>query len=81
MLRGEGEFKAGKYQEALKDYEASLDYPENLEVGQPYHETRLPQIDYLMGLVYEKLGNTDQIPGVIPAGDDHRVAQAKARTT
>jgi tetratricopeptide (TPR) repeat protein len=58
LLRGEGEFRAGKYQEALKDYEASLEYPENLEVGRLYHETRLPQVDYLMGLTYDKLGNT-----------------------
>ena len=58
LLRGEGKFKAGKYQEALKDYEASLEYPDNLEVGRPYHETRLPQVDYLMGLTNEKLGNT-----------------------
>jgi tetratricopeptide (TPR) repeat protein len=57
-LRGEAEVKAGKYQAALKDYEASLEYPENLEVGRPYHETRLPQVNYLMGLTYEKLGNT-----------------------
>jgi tetratricopeptide (TPR) repeat protein len=58
LLRGEREFKAGKYQEAMKDYEAALEYPENLEVAQPYHEIRLPQVDYLMGLAYEKLGNT-----------------------
>jgi tetratricopeptide (TPR) repeat protein len=58
LLRGEGEFKAGKYQEALKDYEASLEYPENLEVGRPYRDVRLPQVDYLMGLAYEKLGNS-----------------------
>jgi tetratricopeptide (TPR) repeat protein len=58
VLRGESEFKAGKYEEALKDYEASLEYPENLEVGRPYHETKLPQVDYLMGLTYEKLGDT-----------------------
>jgi tetratricopeptide (TPR) repeat protein len=58
LLRGEREFHAGKFQEALKDYEASLEYPENLEVGRPYHEVRLPQVDYLMGLVYDKLGNS-----------------------
>jgi tetratricopeptide (TPR) repeat protein len=58
LLQGEREFHAGKYQDALKDYEASLEYPENLEVAQPYHEVRLPQVDYLMGLAYEKLGNS-----------------------
>ena len=57
VLRGEREFKSGKYPEALKDYEASLEYPENLEVGRPYHEPRLPQVNYLLGLTYEKLGN------------------------
>jgi tetratricopeptide (TPR) repeat protein len=58
LLRGGQEFSAGKLQEALKDYQAALDYPENLEVGRPYREARLPQVDYLMGLVYEKLGNS-----------------------
>lgn len=57
VLRGGREFKAAKYQDALQDYEASLRYPENLEVGRPDHEARLPQIDYLLGLTYEKLGN------------------------
>jgi tetratricopeptide (TPR) repeat protein len=57
LLQGDREFHAGKYQEALKDYEASLEYPENLEVGQPYVEVRLAQVDYLMGLAYDKLGN------------------------
>jgi len=57
VLRGESEFNAGKFQEALKDYEAALQYPENLEVGRPDPETRLPQVNFLMGLTYEKLGN------------------------
>ena len=35
LLQGEKEFRSGKYQEALKDYQAALEYPENLEVGRP----------------------------------------------
>ncbi len=58
LLRGGKESEAGKYQEALKNYQAALEYPENLEVGRPYGEIRMPQVDYLMGLAYEKLGNT-----------------------
>ena len=57
LLRGGDEFKAGKYQEALKDYEAALEYPENLEVGRPYHDARQPQVDYMLGLTYERLGD------------------------
>jgi tetratricopeptide (TPR) repeat protein len=57
LLEGQREFQAGNYQEALRDYAAALEYPENLEVGQPYHEIRLPQVDYMMGLAYGKLDN------------------------
>lgn len=58
LLKGDEEFRAGRYQEAQKDYEAALLYPENLEVGQPYREPRLAQVDYLLGMTEEKLGNS-----------------------
>ncbi len=58
LLKGESEFRAGRYQEALQDYEASLLYPANLEVGEPYRQPRRAQVDYLMGTAQEKLGNT-----------------------
>jgi len=31
------------FQDALKDYEASLEYPDNLEVARPYREPRLAE--------------------------------------
>ncbi len=58
LLKGNREFRAGRYQEALQDYEASLLYPANLEVGQPYRQPRRAQVDYLMGMAQEKLGNS-----------------------
>ncbi len=58
ILKGDREFREGKYQQALQDYETSLLYPANLEVGQPYRQPRLAQVDYLMGLAQEKLGNS-----------------------
>lgn len=60
LLEGEKEYQAGKYREAFEDYEAALAYPENLEVGRPYREARLPQVDYLLGLAHEKLGNSSK---------------------
>ena len=57
LLRGQEKFREGKYQEALKDYEAALEYPANLEVARPYYQTRRPEISYLMGLAAEKLGD------------------------
>jgi len=56
-LQGETAFRAGRFQEAVKYYAAALEYPENLEVGRPYREARLPQVNYLKGVAYEKLGD------------------------
>ena len=59
LLRGLKRFNTGNYAEALKDFEAALEYPENLEVGRPYRGLRLrdPQVYYYMGTAYEALGN------------------------
>jgi len=35
LLRGDLRFRAGEYRDALKDYEAAVEYPENLAVGRP----------------------------------------------
>ena len=58
LLAGERELNAGKFNEALGDFQAALEYPENLEVGKPYQEGRLPEVDYWIGLVYGELGNS-----------------------
>jgi tetratricopeptide (TPR) repeat protein len=58
LLAGERELHAGKFNEALGDFQAALDYPENLEVGRPYHEGRRAEVDYWLGVAYGKLGNS-----------------------
>lgn len=62
LLRGLEKFKAKDYTGALKDFEAALEYPENLEVGRPYRGLRLrdPQVYYYMGIAYEALGNKEK---------------------
>ena len=60
LLRGQESFRARKYQEALKDFEAALDYPDRFEMGRPYRGGREPQIYYLIGTAYEALGNAAQ---------------------
>ena len=61
LLRGIEKFESGRYIEALEDFKAALEYPENLEVGRPYRGIRLrdPQVYYYMGTAYESLGNED----------------------
>ena len=58
LLRGQAYFTATRYRQALKDFEAALEYPENLEVGRPSRGGRASQVYYFIGTVYEVLGDT-----------------------
>ena len=49
-----------RYQEALKDFEAALEYPENLEVGRPKRDRRTCQTHFFIGTAYEALGDTQK---------------------
>jgi tetratricopeptide (TPR) repeat protein len=60
LLRGQERFKAKKYQEALKDFEAALEYPNNLEVGKPFRDARASQVNYFIGTAHEALGRAEQ---------------------
>jgi tetratricopeptide (TPR) repeat protein len=55
LLKGCKHFSEGEYAEALKSFEAALEYPENLEVGRPYGGGRTAQVYYFIGLVYEAM--------------------------
>jgi tetratricopeptide (TPR) repeat protein len=48
---------AEKPREALREYEAALEYPENLEVGRARRAPRTAQIQYLIGTAHEALGD------------------------
>ncbi len=56
LLSGQKKFKGGRYPEALEDFEAALEYPENLEVGRPKRDRRTCQTYFFMGTAYEALG-------------------------
>jgi tetratricopeptide (TPR) repeat protein len=57
LLRARKHLKAGRYSEAVNDYEAALEYPENLEVARPHHGGRDCEIYYLLGNVYDEWSN------------------------
>jgi tetratricopeptide (TPR) repeat protein len=57
LLRGQQHFKHQRYREALKDFEAALEYPENLEVGRPERPVRDAEIYYHLGSAEEALGD------------------------
>ncbi|MHC4228634.1 MAG: tetratricopeptide repeat protein [Planctomycetota bacterium] len=57
LLRGLQYLKDGKLDEALKDFHAASEYPENLSVGRPGNDRRAPQVAYWIGTAYKRLGN------------------------
>jgi len=54
--RGRARFKNHQYRAALQDYQAALEYPENLEVGRSRKAPREAEIYQLIASAYEALG-------------------------
>jgi len=58
LLRGQEKLQNADYHGALEDYEAALEYPENLEVGGEWEGGGwAARIYFSIGTVYEALGN------------------------
>jgi len=57
LLRGLRYFESKKFNEALKDFLAASEYPENLSVGRPKNDRCAPQVAYYIGTAYEALGD------------------------
>ena len=60
LLKGIENFRNARYEEALKDFEAALEYPENLEVVRRENDWRSSRIHYFIGNAYEKLGDAEK---------------------
>jgi tetratricopeptide (TPR) repeat protein len=57
LLRGVRYLMNGKPEEALADFHAASEYPENLSVGRPQTDSRAPQVAYHIATAYEALGD------------------------
>lgn len=57
LLHGDREFHQSRYADALKDYEAALEYPENLAVGRPLGGGRSAVAYWFVALTEKRLGN------------------------
>ena len=60
LRRGRLHLKAGRTAEALRDFEAALEYPENFSVGKPYGPDRSPQAYYFIGRTHEAAGRAGE---------------------
>ena len=54
--RGERRLAEGNSSQALQDFQAALEYPENLEVGKPAAGGRDPEVHYFIGTALEAMG-------------------------
>ncbi len=60
LLRGRAKAARGRHAEAVKDYEAAMLYPENLEVGRPDRDRGLCRIYFLLGAAHEALNQPEK---------------------
>jgi tetratricopeptide (TPR) repeat protein len=56
LLTGTGLLNSGKTKDAVDAFKKALEYPENEEAGKPLNEPRWAQINYYLGLAFQKLG-------------------------
>jgi tetratricopeptide (TPR) repeat protein len=60
LLRGHQHFAAGRYKEALAEYQASIEFPENLRASESRGSRRDAEVDYWIATAYEALGDRDK---------------------
>ncbi len=60
LLRGKKKLDNEKYHEAIKDFEAALEYPENLRVGRPGRDRRTCQTFFFIAKAHEALGDNQK---------------------
>jgi len=57
LLSGHTHFAAGRYKEALADYQASVEFPENLRASRGRGSGRNAEVSYWIARAYEALGD------------------------
>jgi len=60
LFRGHRHFAAGRYKEALADYQASMEFPENFQALESRSGGRNAEVAYWIGTAYEALGDKQQ---------------------
>lgn len=60
LLRGLRHLKKGESKDALTDFQAASEYPENLSVGRPKDDNRAAQVAYYTATAYEAMGDSEE---------------------
>jgi tetratricopeptide (TPR) repeat protein len=56
LLRGFNHYRQGRFEQALKDFQSALRYPDNMMVAEPYRGGRSAQVHYYIATAYDALG-------------------------
>jgi len=80
LLRGLQYFESKKFSEALKDFLAASEYPENLSVGRPKNDRRAPQVAYYIGTAYEALGDAKKAGELYQKSADQKGTSGRPET-
>jgi tetratricopeptide (TPR) repeat protein len=80
LLRGLQYFESKKFSEALKDFLAASEYPENLSVGRPKNDRLAPQVAYYIGTAYEALGDSKKAGDFYQKSADQKGASGRPET-
>ncbi|HUT47144.1 MAG TPA: tetratricopeptide repeat protein, partial [Sedimentisphaerales bacterium] len=60
LLRGHKHFAAGRYRQALADYQSSVEFPENLRASESRGGRRGAEVAYWIATTYEALGDREK---------------------
>ena len=60
LARGQAHLRAGRFREAIAEYEAALTYPQNLEMGKPYRGGKGAEVHYHLGQAWRAAGRQDE---------------------
>jgi len=79
LLLGRKQMAAKHYREALADYRAALEFPENLQTARTRWSGRYPEVAYWIGTAHEAMGNmkkarefwSESSADLPPAGGDN----------
>ncbi len=71
--------KNNDYKNALKDYFAAMEYPENLGTGKPSHPVFIRE-NYYIGLCYRKLGKKDMAEKYFKLAENEKTGMASLNT-
>ena len=60
LLEGISEYTRDHYEKALEYFKRASDYPDNLEVGEPYGGGRIAEVSFFIGRTLEHMGKKDE---------------------